>query len=225
MRRPCQQYPLVFTDLIHLSAASAFENFPQIAQGAKPYGFHLDKYVEALRQTNDPLNVSLKLENDAYRPGAGDWLAPVHYKFAWRSLEAAYERTLGGNEIRRGQAIGLSRFFRKRFPSFNEDYHRRLVGHSFHIDPWPLPEDESAPPERSQRRENLIEFSHLLSALAYHCRLGARQPTRLDEFMILLKTSGIPLAPCLTFLLQIGEAMFAYYLLLWEFVQKTNETL
>lgn len=164
-----QQYPFVFQDLIHPSAASAFENFAKITQGAKPYGFHLDKYVEALRQTNDPLDVSLKLENDAYRPGAGDWLAPVHYKFAWRALEAAYERTLGGNEIRRGQAIGLCRFFRKHFPSFNEDYHRRLVGKSPHIDPWPLPEDESVPPETAQRRENLAEFSHLLSALAYHC--------------------------------------------------------
>lgn len=220
-----QQYPFVFPDLIHLSAASAFENFAKMAQGAKPYGFHLDKYVEALRQTNDPLDISLKLENDAYRPGAGDWLAPVHYKFACRALEAAYERTLGGNEIRRGQAIGLCRFFRKRFPSFNEDYHRRLVGKSPHIDPWPLPEEESVPPETAQRRENLAEFSHLLSAFAYHCRLGARQPARFDEFMGLLKTSEIPVAPCLTYLLQIGEAMFAYYLLLWELVQKEDETL
>lgn len=220
-----RQYPFVFPDLIHLSAASAFENFAKMAQGAKPYGFSLDKYVEALRQTNDPLGVSLKLENDAYRPGAGDWLAPVHYKFSWRALEAAYERTLGGNEIRRGQAIGLCRFFRKRFPSFNEDYHHRLVGKSPHIDPWPLPEDESLPPEIAQRRENLAEFAHLLSALAYHCRLGARQPAQLDEFMSLLKTSEIPVAPCLTYLLQIGEAMIAYYLLLWELVQKADETL
>lgn len=43
--------------------------------------------------------------------------------------------------------------------------------------------------------------------------------------MGLLKTSEIPVAPCLTYLLQIGEAMFAYYLLLWELVQKADETL
>lgn len=220
-----RQYPFVFPDLMHLSVASAFKNFAQMAQGAKPYAFDLDKYVEALQQTNDQLEVSLKLENDAYRPGAGDWLGPVHYRFAWRALEAAYDRTLGGNEIRRGQAIGLCRFFRQRFPSFNHDYHRRLVGKSPHIVPWPSPDDDSVSPEVAQKRENLAQFSHLLSALAYHCRLGSRQPGRLDEFIGLLKTSAIPVAACLTYLLQVGEAMFAYYLLLWEIVQKADETL
>lgn len=220
-----RQYPFVFPDLMHLSAASAFSNFAQITQGAKPYGFDLDKYVKALQQTNDQLEVSLKLENDAYRPSAGDWLGPVHYRFAWRALEAAYDRTLGGNEIRRGQAIGLCRFFRQRFPSFNHDYHRGLVGKSPHIVPWPSPDDDSVSPEVAQKRENLAQFAHLLSALAYHCRFGSRQPGRLDEFIELLKTSTIPVAACLTYLLQVGEAMFAYYLLLWEFVQKADETL
>ena len=218
------QYPFVFPDLLHLSAAAAFSNCAQMERGAKPYGFDLKKYVDALQQTNDPLKIALKLESDAYRPGAGDWLGPVHYKFAWRALEAAYERTLDGNEIRRGQAIGLCQYFQMCFPCFTEHYPRCLVGKRPHLDPWPSPTDEVVPPEVAQKWENLARFSHLLSALAYHCRLGARQSGRLDEFMGLLKESKIPVAPSLTYLLQIGEAMFAYYLLLWELVQKAEET-
>ncbi|QQX85261.1 hypothetical protein JJQ59_04775 [Cupriavidus necator] len=218
-----EQYPSVFPHLIHVAAASGFSNFQEIVRGARPYAFHLEKYIEALRQTSSSLEDAFKLEDANFRPANGDWLGPAHYRFAMRALETAYENSLGGNEIHRGQAIGLCRFLIQKFPSFRQDYPRRLAGKAPHIIPWPDKDDDEVHADVAQKRQNLQQIAHLLSLLAFHCRLGARNATRLEDFITLLGSSTIPVELCLTYLLQVGEAVFAYYFLLWEFVQKAED--
>jgi len=74
-----------------------------------------------------------------------------------------------------------------------------------------------------QQRENLDHIAHLLAGLAMACRLKTRAPDALEFYLSQLSQAGIPLGGPLAFLLQIGDALFAYYLLLWEFVLKADE--
>ncbi len=215
-------YPNVFPDLIHFAAASGFSNLAAIAQGAVPHAFCLDKYIETLQQCSDPVEESFKLSEDSFQPGPGDWLGPIHLKFAVRSLETAYDRSLGGNEIRRGQAIGLCRQIKQRMPFLNIGSHVRLQGKSPEINPWPYPSDDAVSDEVAQRRENFSQMAHCISLLAYHCRLGARSPDKLSLFLQKLKATDLPTEGCLAYLLQIGEALFAYYLLLWDFILRAE---
>ncbi|AXW64659.1 hypothetical protein CJO94_24130 (plasmid) [Ralstonia solanacearum] len=212
-------YPRIFPDLVHVAAASGFSNLSEMMAGGSPRGFKLDLYVEALRQMGESIEDSFRLEDDSFRPAKGDWLGPVHYRFAMRALELAYEDSLAGNEIRRGQAIGLCRFAKQKVPVFPRNYHSRVAGSSPIVTPWQTDEDESLPEEVAQRGQNLEQIAHLISLLAFHCRLEARNVGELARFIGVLHGGGIPVEPSLTYILQIGEAMFAYYLLLWELVQ------
>ncbi|MCA8197869.1 tudor domain-containing protein [Burkholderia vietnamiensis] len=216
------QYPGVFPHLIHVAAASAFSNLAEMQRGGAPRGFKLSSYLEALRQMGGGIEDSFKLEDASFRPANGDWLGPVHLRFATRALDSAYESSLAGNEIRKGQAMGLCRFVKHKFPAFPHNFHKCLAGRSPIVAPWPMDDVEGIPEEVAQRGDNLEQITHLLSLLAFHCRLDARSDGRLATFMEVIGSAGIPVEPCLTYLLQIGEAVFAYYLLLWELVQKTE---
>ncbi|NOV23417.1 hypothetical protein E5S69_07665 [Cupriavidus necator] len=216
------QYPGVFPDLIHVAAASAFSNLSEMQRGGAPRGFKLASYMEAMRQMGGGIEDSFKLEDASFRPLNGDWLGPVHIRFATRALELAYENSLAGNEIRRGQAMGLCRFVKQKFPAFPQNSHKCLAGSSPVVAPWPTEVVDGIPEEVAQRSDNLEQITHLLSLLAFHCRLEARSDRGLATFMEVLGSAGIPVEPSLTYLLQIGEAVFAYYLLLWELVQKAE---
>ena len=74
-----------------------------------------------------------------------------------------------------------------------------------------------------QQRENLDHIAHLLAGLALACRREVRVPGTLELYLNQLHQTGISLSGPLAFLLQIGDALFAYYLLLWEFVLKADE--
>lgn len=216
-------YPNVFPDLIHPAAASAFSNLPAIMKGEMPKGFHLERYVLALQQTSSPIEDAFKLEDDNFRPRNGDWLGPVHYKYGIRSLEAAYEQTLGGNEIR-GQALNMCRFLKQKMPFLNGRSSERFHGKEPHFNPWPVIDEDSIDDFVAQRNENLGLFAHCLSMLALHCRLAARTPEELPPFIDRLNSSSMPVEKCLSYLLQTGEALFGYYLLFWEFVIRAERT-
>lgn len=216
------QYPNVFPDLIHPAAASAFSNFAAIMRGDTPNGFYLEQYCIALKQTSHPIEDAFKLENDNFQPGDGDWLGPVHYKFAMRSLESNYERTLGGNEVR-GQALNMCKFIKQQVPLFNGDTNPRLQGKQPHFNPWAVADDGLLDDSIAQRNENLALFGHGISLMAYHCRLASRSPEKLQPFINKLNASGMPVENCLSYLLQTGEALFGFYLLFWEFVIRAEK--
>lgn len=73
-----------------------------------------------------------------------------------------------------------------------------------------------------QQRENLNHIAHLLAGLALACRREARMHGVLERYLAQLNQATFSVAGPLAFLMQIGEALFAYYLLLWEFVLKAD---
>lgn len=218
------RWPIVFPDLLHFSAAAACDNFHAIAaRGASPQGFEPQRYVAAMHAVPYQ-EYEYQLGDDETLPVSGTYLGPLHYRHAWRALEIAYEQTLQGNDRWRGQGIGLAQYTHRVMPTLDgwgipSAWH----GQSPHIDAWPASPDAVEDDDVLQRRENLDHIAHLLAGLALACRREARVPGVLDRHMNLLNQAGIPLGGPLAFLVQIGDALFAYYLLLWELVLKADE--
>lgn len=209
------EYPAVFGDLLHPAAAASFRNFQAITRGAQPKGFLFDSYTSALLNTDSPEN-HYRLSDEAYLPGPGDYLGSLHYQHALRSLEDAYDRTLAGNDIHRGQALGMCKLFRRLHPTLDV---KGIPGHfcaySPHLMPWPYPIDDELGIDDAQRYENLVDLAHFVAWLAFVCRMEVREPGVLNSFLTSFQEQQGAKAS-LTYVLQIGEALFAFYLLLWE---------
>jgi hypothetical protein len=216
------QWPRVFPDLLHFSAAAACENFPAIAaRGANPQGFDRHRYIEAMH-TVPEIEYVFQLGDDEALPGHGNYLGPLHYRHAWRALETAYERTLQGNNLWRGQGIGLAQYVQRVMPTLDGwGIPTAWHGKSPHINAWSA-NTYAVEDDILQQRENLEHIAHLLAGLALACRQDVRVPGVLERYMENLNLSGIPLNGPLAFLMQIGEALFAYYLMMWELVLKTD---
>ena len=218
------KWPMVFPDLLHFSAATACSNFRAIAtRGASPQWFDPQCYVEGMH-TVPEIEYVYQLGDDDTLPGSGAYLGPLHYRHAWRALETAYERTLQGNDRWRGQGIGFAQHAHRVMPTLDgRGVPQACRGKPPHIDAWPANPDAVEEDDVLQQRENLDHIAHLLAGLALACRREARVPGTLELYMNHLNQTGISLSGPLAFLLQIGDALFAYYLLLWEFVLKADE--
>lgn len=216
-------YPSVFGDLLHLCVAMGFSNFPAIARGAAPKNFSLESYVLALRQVESSSFDFVRLEDSTFMPDSGDFLGPIHFRWAKVRLEASYENTLDGNSIRRGQAIGLCLYLRQLMPTINGSALPRLKGTRPYIEPWPVPDDDFMASDVAQQNENLANIHHFLSLFALHCRAAERNPNSLKSLMATLKASELPVQACIAYLLQVGDCFFSYYLLLWEVALKGEQ--
>lgn len=225
MARFQDAYPVVFGELLHPAAAMGFSNRAAIVRGNPPRGFSLSEYAKALHQTDAAAEDLARMEETDFLPGNGDLLGPVHFRHARKCLEVAYRTTLGGNEIRRGQAIGLCRYVKKVMPTLDGSLLQRLKGTRPHVDgPWPEPSDESPEQEEAYTHEILTNVAHFLSLLALHCRASARSAEHLRSFLSTLQASGLPVEGCMAYLIQVGDAFFAYYLLLWEVAFTSENT-
>lgn len=210
-------YPAIFPHLIHMAAAAGFSNLHAVVGGERPRGFDLERYATALREM-DTYQDAFRLQGDDLMPGPTDYLGPLHFKYAWHALEAAYDRTLTGNEFVRGHAISLAHTVALRLPTLSVYAPPRLIGWVPDVCPWPHAQDDIVAGEALQRRQNLSDISHFLSLLAFICRADARQSGPLTELMEAMSTRDAPAEKSLAYLIQLGEALFAYYLLLWELV-------
>lgn len=213
-----REYPGIFGELLHPSAAMGFSNFMAITRGQAPRDFSLEAYVQALRQSVLTSSDLARLEESTFLPEGGDYLGPIHYRYAKSRLLSRYEVTLDGNGIRRGQGINLCLYVRKMMPSLNGAVLKRLKGASPNVDPWSQDSNESLAEDEAQRYENLANIEHFLSLFALHCRASARSPEHAQVFKSTLNATGLPVEACLAYLLQVGDSLFAYYLLLWEVV-------
>lgn len=215
------EYPAVFGDLLHPAAAAGFRNFPAITRGAQPKGFLFDSYTSALLNTDTPEN-HYRLSDEAYLPGPGDYLGSLHYQHALRSLEDAYDRTLAGNDIHRGQALGMCKLFRRLHPRLDVmGTPGHFCAYSPHLMPWPYPIADELGIDDAQRYENLVDLAHFVAWLAFVCRMEVREPGALNEFLRSFQEQQGAKAS-LTYVLQIGESLFAFYLLLWELALKAE---
>lgn len=215
-------YPAVFPRLISPVVAMGFENIQAMMRGVMPKGFDPHRYSDAMRQI-DPYEYVYRLDDEGFLPGLGDYLGPLHYRHAWRALETAYENTLRGNGVWRGQGIGLAQHAHRVMPNMaGHGVPPCCQGRAPHLTPWSDSTDEVVDDQILQRRENLNHIAHLLAGFAFACRQEVRQPGVLKNYLDRLNKSGIPLDGPLAFLLQIGDALFAYYLLLWELALKAD---
>lgn len=212
-----RNYPSVFPDLIHPVAATGFSNVMAMMGGANPKGFDIETYTQALGLV-DSYEYLFQLDDDGLLPGPGDYLGPLHLRHALRSLENRYKASLSGNELRRGQAIGLCQQVCRKLPKLQSTgTPPKLQGKSPLVNPWPSA-DDAVDEEVALTCEHLDGMAHLLASLAWVCRLDARQPGTLKAWLTRLNQTDIPLQGPLSYLLQVGEAIFSFYLLLWELV-------
>lgn len=198
------------------------ESFVNLIQESK---FHPAVYVGCQNRgetDGPPREFQFSAYAEALSTMAGDetasFLGPAHYLQSIQSIEISYRNGLAGNEIRRGQCIMFCQRISRQF-IFVPD----TVDLSPHIDPWPVREFDNE--EKEQAHANLMNFCHVLSLLAFHCRSETKNPGSLKRFTTHL-TQDLPpdqrLEAHLSYLLQVGDAIFAYYLLLWEFALRAG---
>ncbi len=204
-------------NVLDLAVAAGFENLAQMNRGGEPRKFSFMRYRQAMEATDISERWSL-LRREDWRPGPGDYLGPMHYRYAIESLRTNYRDTLEGNERRRGWALRLVNGVRHRnLESFCvgcPDHLRRGFG---------LGLLESEPEEGwDQEQDNLIGITRLLCLFAAVCRWESRIPGALQEFQETLENTldidQDALHQAVGYLLHVGADLFAFHLLLWEFL-------
>jgi hypothetical protein len=210
------------------AVAVAFANIAQVTAGiASPNGFDLKRYHQSLRELDLPERWS-SLNDDDWRPGIGDYLGPMHYRYAIRQMRENYTQTLVENGQKRGKVLALLKRVRTftlcRFASIPLTFHDTIDLGLFETDDMScriMSEYEEL------RQEDLQEMVRFLSLFAQVCRCEARYPETLNRFFYVLKEKmdfahrserEKDLKSILSYLLYLGEDLFAFYLLLWELV-------
>ena len=219
--------------IFYQTAAAGFSNFIGMMGGEEPQDFNINIYKDALLEQNLSSRIRL-LNQEDWQPNEGQYLGALHYLYALEKMKSKYHITLGsdiadnhiGNHWRRGQALRLlgklSSYkihdFVKGIPahwvSGDRDQHLGLLN----------TEKENESP---QEVENLKLMLSGLSLLAQICRWDSRSSGALERFKAkakeLIEVDSKQLELILSYLLFIGEDVFSFYLLLWEFVTKADE--
>jgi len=226
---------LFMENIIHRIAAAGFSNFIDMQRGNEPQDFIIQHYKEALQEQNLTGRIRLLSQED-WQPSEGQYLGTLHYLYALKKMKESYLCTLGedsisthaGNHWRRGQALKLlkelSRYkihdFVKGTPA-----HWTFKNTIQHLGLLKTEETNDSP----QEVENLQLIIAGLSLLAQVCRWEARKTGVLEKFKSkskqLITVDSEQLELILGYLLFIGEDIFSFYLLLWEFVIKADENL
>ena len=173
-------------------------------------GFNMQAYIAHLAANPEPDFDDAPIQN-------GEWLGSRHYKKAIHDLAVQYNNTPVVNNIMRGQCLLFCRNIKLVMP-FLPVALENIQNIQPHVNLWP----EIFNNEEQINYEHRIYLSHCLSLLAYHCRQDARQSGTLQNFIEIIGAPKIDpnqhLENHLSYLLQVGDSLFAYYLLLWEFV-------
>jgi hypothetical protein len=203
--------------LLEPTLATGFDNVIQMQCGAPPAGFSMSRYREALGMRNIDDAWSL-LSREDWHPAEGDYLGPVHWRFAQGATEHRYRATLAGNEARRGWACQLLRCTTRWSTAAIAEGLPAHLDLSEGIDCIESPDM----PESDQERLNLLGIDRLLCQFAAVCRWEPRVPGTLAAWRRALETINLPdanaLELALGYLLHIGRDTFEFYLLLWELV-------
>jgi len=208
---------------------SGFGNFADVARGTSPpKNFDLMRYKAALVSLDLPERWSA-LNDDEWRPGEGDFLGPMHYRYAVCSMRDTYGEVLVENGVRRGNTLRLL----NRVAAFTLGRYIDLPANLRNgpIDLGLLQFESGScrlePEHEELKREDLEKMTRFLSLFAQVCRVEPRRPGTLDRFLDDLRGRlDIPdakerekdLRGVLSYLLYVGGEVFAFYLLLWEFV-------
>jgi hypothetical protein len=212
--------PLIrlFSDeIFDVSCAASFANFRQMAAGMEPHVFKVGDYRQSLQARDFPERVRLIRDED-WRPAAGDYLGPLHYRFALENLRQSYEASLAGNEYRRGRFLLLSK---KMARSVLADFGKGVPGNLAESPCLGLMTEKPAD-GWSQEEENILGIIRFLCLFAGCCRWNVRSPGTLDKFMGYISNldsrSDSDINEILSYILFIGPEVLGFYLLLWEFI-------
>jgi hypothetical protein len=175
-------------------------------------GFNMQAYIAHLTANPEPDFDEAPIQN-------GEWLGSRHYKKAIHELAVQYNNTPVVNNVMRGQCLPFCRDIYRLMPNlpFPKGNDQKMQPH---INPWPKNNFRGNHQEQLDY-EHLMYLSHCLSLLAYHCRRDVREPGTLQRFITKIGRLKIAhnqhIENHLSYLLQVGDSLFAYYLLLWEF--------
>lgn len=196
--------------------AFGFENVMAMQRGAAPIGFSLVRYRTALavRNIDDAWS---QLSREDWRPSEGDYLGPVHWRYAFGSLVGRYRKTLMGNATRRGRAMHLVQMMR------HLELGDLAQGLPAHLDGAgglglliTMPEGGT-----DQDQQNLQLIDRLLCLFAAVCRWESRGIVLTAWQNKLLEAANfdsLAVTQALSYLLYVGRDIFEFYLLLWELV-------
>lgn len=196
--------------------AVGFRNVREMQRGTPPHGFSLERYRQALA-VRDIGEAWSQLSREGWHPTEGDYLGPVHWRYALRSLEHRYRATLAGNAVRRGWAMHLV-----------FSLHHLKLGDLAPSLPAHLDDASGlgllmSRPEYgwSQEQLNLQLIDRVLCLFAAVCRWDSRG-TALAAWQDRLQAVPLPdataRAQALGYLLYVGRDVFEFYLMLWELV-------
>lgn len=219
-----KEYPFIFPHLVNPVAAMGFVNCAEVFMGKQPKGYSISNYLATLRATGNVVSDLYRLEDSNFSLLAGDYLGALHYKYATRRLEEGYELCRAGNDVRLGQLIMLCNYACRIMPTFTQNDSKRLAGLQPHLEPWLLSGDEDIDDYLAQRKHNIHAIAHAISLVAYYCRLDACSEGAIDKFLMKLKLSNAPVEKSLACMLQLGDVLFAYYLVLWDLVIKADRS-
>lgn len=148
-------------------------------------------------------------------------LSNHHYKYTINAMKQDYLRSLEfGNEKRRSIAINFSRKIQSM--SFNESYLSKYFQWAIEIKPkytelFPgIERDEYS--EALNIKDYINDFAAFLSVFAMSCRLKNRKND--SYYLIFNNFNEEERFTALSYILQIGESTFLYYLFLWELILK-----
>ncbi len=210
----------------HFDMASlmGFSNaFTVHSQGEFPKKFNMAQYQAALisRDLSDRWRL---LNDDQWHPASGDYLGPMHYRYALMMLKASYRDSLATNSYRRGRLLNLVRAMNSaKIDKFVDD--ARLIRFTKQIDLGLFEDDDQLPAsdEIEQEKEHLRNIIRFVSLFAQVCRCETRRKGVMNCFFSDIKQriqafDAAALKATLCYMLYICEDIFAFYLLLWELI-------
>jgi len=211
---------------IDVALPGGFANFAMVAVGqAEPEKFSLVRYQEFFTSRDFEERRRL-LNSDQWLPGKGDFLGPMHYRFAFAKLRKKF----AGNQIVeseiRGKALSVVRKVSDFQPSIyaGDSSYTNFDRYALnYLQPEIDPENDVLTDEEAVQWEHLHHIECFLSLFAHACRCDARFRDKVLPALERLLMENFDfqyrdLKKIIGYLLFLGEELFAFYLLLWEAV-------
>jgi hypothetical protein len=211
---------------VDIAFLCGFANFAMVATGqADPEGFSLARY-QTFFASRDFAERQRLLNDDQWLPGKGDFLGPMHYRFAFTKLRKKFAKNQTVESGIRGKALSMVRKVSDFQPSIYADsssytdFDRYVLNY---LQPEIDPENDILTDAEAVQWEHLHHIERFLSLFAHACRCDARFQGKVLPVLERLIVESfdfkyLELKKIIGYLLFIGEEHFAFYLLLWEAV-------
>lgn len=222
---------------IEISALFAFANAAQFvnAQSNSIGMFSFENYITVLRSRD--FLAKQHLLDDQWIPGKGDFLGPMHYRYALLNFKQTFRTNIAINSLMCNEVVGKVSAVVKKFTSksirnyCNCNLSDTVISNNdlALFDKQDFNENLLTDDEKVER-ELFLNMINFISLFAKVCRIESRHPKTLLSFMedyntfigkqFTKSTADIDNIAnnILGYILFVGDALFAFYLLLWELI-------